>query len=349
MLSPVTVVGCLACAKETDIEPVGVNGMRRSWSKVGSGGLLAAGIVAAALAQKTTNLKATVAAVDPGSQYGALAVDRSKGFIYGFSNDQVSRSVAVSRALEECTKRGGNCSTVVEFAGRACAAYRTLSEKDGSAYGWGVNSTREAADSRASQECSDYAGGAKVCSNHVWSCNSGEGKFVQLKLEAVRPVAAKTDCLVQYNLDVYKDKDWASRFFSPVYRLAAKDCPVSGKSMYHSFGHSEHPGQKPETSEFNPERKDALRQKKGLKSAQDFYAWMKARPSPFSGYRIHTYATVYVTDVTPENLKFAVENVAKHDAGDSRGLTAQYCIDYAPPGATPVAILGAEKCRKWYR
>lgn len=322
--------------------------MRKLLYRVAAGSMLAAGLVVAVSAQKATIGKPGSASVPPGSQYAALAVDRSKGFIYGFAFDQASRTAATSRAIAECSERGGNCVAVVEFAGRACAAYRTLSAKDGSAYGWGVSSTREAADVRASKECSDFAGG-KVCSNHVWSCNSGDGKYVQLKLESVRPAASNTDCLVQYNLDVYKGKDWASRFYSPVYRLASKDCPASGQSMYHSFGHSEHPGQKPETSEFKPERKDVIRQKKGLSSAQDFYAWMKARPSPFPGFHIHTYATVYVTDVTTENLKFAVENVAKHDAGDSRGLTAGYCIDYAPPGATPVATLGIEKCRKWYR
>lgn len=323
--------------------------MLKLFGRLGVGAMLATGLVVTGWAQNRGSVKPTVPEVAPGSQYGALAVDRSKGFIYGFSNDQVSRSVAVSRAIAECTARGGNCATVVEFAGRACAAYRTLSEKDGSAYGWGVNSTREAADTRASQECADYAGAGKVCSNNVWSCNSGEGKFVQLKLEPVRRATAKTDCLVQHNLDVYNGTSWASRFFSPVYRLAAKDCPVAGKSMYHNFGHSEHPGQKPETSEFKPERKDAVKQRRGLNWAQEFYAWMKARPSPFPGFHIHTYATVYVTDATADNIKFAAENVANHDPGDKSGLTAGYCIDYAPPGVTPVEILGTEKCRKWYR
>lgn len=285
--------------------------------------------------------------VVPGSKYGALAVDRAKGFIFGFAYDQDTRADAVARALAECKERGGNCSTVVEYAGPGCAAYRTTSAEDGTAYGWGVNSSRDAAESRATEECTNFSGG-KVCSNHVWSCNTGEGKFVQLKSEPVRPVAAKTDCLVQYELQIYRGKDWASRFYGPVYRLTAKDCPLSGKSEYHGFGHAEHPGEKPTTWEVNEDRKNPAKQKRGFEWAQAFFNWSSTRPSLVPGHRIDPRATFTVADVTPDNLKSLTENVGRQDAGDPRGLAVGHCISYTPPGVAPVEVIGADKCQRWF-
>ena len=251
---------------------------------------LAATVATASIAIAGWAQKGAIPTVSAGSKFGALAVDRAKGFIFGFGYDQDTRAEAVARAMKECTERGGDCATVVEFAGPGCAAYRTTSAKDGSAYGWGVNSTREAAENRASEECTNFSGG-KVCSNHVWSCNSGEGKFVQLKSVPVRPLATKTDCLVQYELDVYSGKDWASRFYSPLYRIAAKDCPLSGKSEYHGFGHAEHPGEKPRTWEVNEDRKNPAKQKVGFEWARAFFKWTAARASPFPGHRIHSAAS----------------------------------------------------------
>jgi hypothetical protein len=290
--------------------------------------------------------KASAPAVDPGSKYGALAVDRAKGFIYGWSYDQPNLAEAVTRSLQECKDRGGNCSTVLEFAGPGCGAYQTISAEDGSAYGWGTATTKEDAQNRALAECNKYAG-AKSCSNFVWSCNSGEGKFVELKNEPARLPPAKTDCLVQYELQVYRDKDWKSRFYSPVYRLAAKDCPLPGKSQYHSFGHKEWPGDKPETWEVNEDRKNPAKKARGFEWAESFFSWAQQQRSPFGGYNIPPTVDMHVTDATPDNIKSMTEDVAKQDAGDSAGITVGWCIAHTPPAAA-VEILGAEKCRRWF-
>jgi len=316
--------------------------MRKAYAAAVAGGVCATlGMVAIAAVPAKKG-----PAVAAGSKYAALAVDRAQGFIYGWSYDQPSRDEATSRSLEECSKRGGSCSTVLEFAGPGCGAYQTISAEDGSAYGWGLAATKEDAQSRALAECSKYSG-AKSCSNFVWSCNSGDGKLVTLKNEPVRRPKAPGDCLVQYELQVYSGDDWKSRFYSPVYRLSANDCPLQGKSEYHSFGHKEWPGSKPETWEVNEDRKNAAKKARGFAWAESFFSWSRKFSSPFGGYSIAPTADLSVSDVTPGNIQSLTENVAKQDAGDKAGITVGWCIRMAPPAA-PVEVLGAEKCQNWY-
>ena len=105
-------------------------------------------------------------------KFGSLAIDRNNGFYYGFSYDQNSLSDANNRALAECTQRGGNCTVVLEWSGGGCAAYRTISKNAGSAFGWGLGSTKEEADAIALRECQKRSNG--VAADHfVWGCNSG--------------------------------------------------------------------------------------------------------------------------------------------------------------------------------
>lgn len=104
-------------------------------------------------------------------KFGALAVDRANGFIYGWSFDQDYQNEAEKRALEECKKRGGNCSIVLTYSGEGCAAYRTLKTTEGTAYGWGVAKTKQEADAIAVAECKKRSKG-KMPTNFVWSCNS---------------------------------------------------------------------------------------------------------------------------------------------------------------------------------
>lgn len=103
-------------------------------------------------------------------QVGALAVDRSKGFIYGFAHDYPTRAEAEERARQEVIERGGEPTIVLVWSGEGCGAYRTLSEGEGTAYGWGVAPTREEADTIARREAAKYSDG-KIASNFVWACN----------------------------------------------------------------------------------------------------------------------------------------------------------------------------------
>lgn len=105
------------------------------------------------------------------NKYGALAIDRSNGFYYGWSNDYSNLAEAESRSLEECKKKGGNCIVVLSFSGNACAVYRTINSNVGNAYGWGVASTKDEADKIATAECLKRSNGMPA-SNFVWSCNS---------------------------------------------------------------------------------------------------------------------------------------------------------------------------------
>ncbi|MGL2963434.1 DUF4189 domain-containing protein [Flavobacterium sp. RSB2_4_14] len=112
---------------------------------------------------------ASVAQTAP--KYGALAIDRSNGFYYGWAYDQGSLAAAEQRALQECQQRGGDCSVVLAWSGSGCGAYRTIDGNVGTAYGWGLASTKEAADAIATRECLQRSNG-KPAVNYVWSCNS---------------------------------------------------------------------------------------------------------------------------------------------------------------------------------
>jgi WD40 repeat protein len=102
-------------------------------------------------------------------KYGALAIDKKKGFYYGWSYDQPTRATAEQRAITECNNRGGSCTLVLSFSGAGCAAYRTIST--GTAYGWGIAATRQEADAIALRECLKRSNGVSP-GNYVWSCNS---------------------------------------------------------------------------------------------------------------------------------------------------------------------------------
>ncbi len=105
------------------------------------------------------------------TKFGALAIDRSNGFYYGYSSDASTKAEAESRAIAECNKRGGNCSIVLTFSGTGCAAYRTINGNVGTAFGWGIGKTKEEADAIAIKECLKRSNGISP-PNFVWSCNS---------------------------------------------------------------------------------------------------------------------------------------------------------------------------------
>ncbi|MEO8761181.1 MAG: FISUMP domain-containing protein [Bacteroidia bacterium] len=105
------------------------------------------------------------------TKFGALAIDRSNGFYYGWTADSPSQLEAEKNAIEECKKLGGNCTIVLSFSGTGCAAYRTIEGKAGTAFGWGLAKTKEEADVIATKECLKRSNGKKP-TNFVWSCNS---------------------------------------------------------------------------------------------------------------------------------------------------------------------------------
>lgn len=116
-------------------------------------------------------------AMGQNGKYGALAIDRSNGYYYGWAIDYETQSEADARALQECRNRGGNCSIVMRWEGGLCAVYRTIDGEVGTAYGWGVASSRGEADRIATNECQKRSNGTP-CSNYVWGCNSIEKKEI---------------------------------------------------------------------------------------------------------------------------------------------------------------------------
>jgi uncharacterized protein (TIGR02145 family) len=121
--------------------------------------------------------------------YAALAVDRSEGSYIAWSYDYASLQGAEKRALRECAEKGGNCTVVLTWQGKGCGAYRTVSDKAGTAYGWGVAATREEADVIATAEALKRSKGVQP-SVFIWACNS-VGEFKSIRSEALPPVPAE--------------------------------------------------------------------------------------------------------------------------------------------------------------
>ncbi|WP_136808248.1 DUF4189 domain-containing protein [Desulfosediminicola flagellatus] len=103
------------------------------------------------------------------AKYGALAIDKNNSFAYGWAVGHDSLNAAVERAKEECAKNSESCSIVLKFSG-GCGVYRTIDNKSGNAYGWGVAPLRYQADKVAMDECLSRSDGI-VCDKYVWGCN----------------------------------------------------------------------------------------------------------------------------------------------------------------------------------
>ncbi len=139
------------------------------------------------------------------SKFGALAIDRSNGFYYGWSHDYSTLTEAEQKAIEECKKMGGNCSVVLSYSGTGCAAYRTIKGNVGTAFGWGVAKTKAEADAIAIKECEKRSNG-NPSTNFVWSCNGVNSGTLKEIYNASEEIAINVKIGNQYwankNLDV---------------------------------------------------------------------------------------------------------------------------------------------------
>ncbi len=132
----------------------------------------------------------TYAEVSNTNKFAALAVDRNDGFAYGFSYDHPQSTVAEKKALEECNTRSknNNCSVVLSWSGKGCGAYRTVDKSAGNAYGWGLASTKEQADTIAKNELMKRSNGNNIDSNFSWACNSKDNR----PLKTIKNLAKET-------------------------------------------------------------------------------------------------------------------------------------------------------------
>lgn len=303
---------------------------------------------------KQTARPAAKSVVSVSTKFAALAVDRNKGFVYGFSFDQPSRAAATAVAMQECAKRKGNCGVVVEVTGPGCVAFRAVSADKGTAYGWGTSPTQTGAEQRATLECDNYAGKPGLCSNNVWACNSAEpAAFKVLRSDPVRRDKSPKDCLIQYKLDLYDGgNNWKSRFYSPVYRLATADCPIVGNGIYDGFYHKiwDDSGQTEFGQVTSPPPKGSPAQKeKGFGMAKDFFNWTVSRRLPMAGLKLKRSVGFSSSTPTETNIRQLVENAGGHDPGDYGRVADGLCIGFAPPGVAPLEVLGAERCKRWVR
>lgn len=112
--------------------------------------------------------KAEEVVIDERGNVAALAIDRRSGDRFGWAIDYEDRDAADARALAECRRLGGECHVVLRFTG-GCGAYAVQAGSD-AVYGWGTNTTRPAAESRARDEVRQRGGDSPVI--RVWGCNS---------------------------------------------------------------------------------------------------------------------------------------------------------------------------------
>ena len=137
--------------------------------------------------------------------YGALAIDRSNGFYYGWAYDYASLKGAKNRATKECTEKGGNCTVVLTWQGKGCAAYRTIPGQVGTAYGWGLGTTKEQADAIAIREAQKRSKSVYP-DNFVWACNSvGEFKEIENPANNI-PAATSTTATTPNKLNAKTKK-----------------------------------------------------------------------------------------------------------------------------------------------
>jgi uncharacterized protein (TIGR02145 family) len=117
--------------------------------------------------------------------FAALAVDKSEGSFAAWSYDYATLEGAEKRAMRECAQKGGNCTVVLTWQGKGCGAYRTIPDKAGTAYAWGVAATREEADAIATAEALKRSNGAAP-TVLLWACSS-VGDFKPIKSEPLPP------------------------------------------------------------------------------------------------------------------------------------------------------------------
>jgi WD40 repeat protein len=130
-------------------------------------------LIFAAAAAAAFGLACSAAEAQSARKYGALAIDRSNGFYFGFAVDYDDPAAAEKRAVEEGNKRGGDTAVVLLWSGAGCGAYRSMNPADGKgdAYGWAVAGTRSEAEAAALREGQKRAG-ANLLPIQAWACNS---------------------------------------------------------------------------------------------------------------------------------------------------------------------------------
>ncbi len=303
---------------------------------------LAVVVLAAPLTWAQQAKPAAKAVTPKATKYGALAVDRNQGFVYAWAYDQPSRQVANSFVLAECKKRNGECSIVVEFSGEGCASYHTISERDGTAYGWGTAPTRAGAESRSLQTCNDFTKGKAVCGNHTWSCNSADvAPFKVLREDLVKPKPAKTDCILVFttgtkSITTGKYGDGAS-ISSPIYRLDKKYCPVKSGPGPTDTAYSVSPGDSANKA-FATQGANGLATKYGMA----FIEALQQRSAP-KGTVWADYVMVRVAEPSEANITHWTKWMLQHDS------KPHVCADFLPNAVPKVDLLGKDVCSNWLK
>ncbi len=116
-------------------------------------------IAASALAALSLAPGHALADCQVGNCWGAVAY--GPGGAWAYAVNEPTRQAASAAAQARC---GGRCQRVLTFQ-NSCGAYASGDD----AYGWGNAPSRQAAESRALQECSARTSN---CSIRVWGCTT---------------------------------------------------------------------------------------------------------------------------------------------------------------------------------
>lgn len=318
----------------------------------------------------TLGCAALVAQTAVPAVFGAIAVDQQQDGYWGTSTGAKTRAEAAQKALDKCRNYrspAANCKLVVEFAGRACAAYSALSPKDGTAIGWAVANHPLDADRVARDECRKRSTG-KVCMAGTYVCNYSGGPATARSggsgSAAVQQAGGKGGCLVQYylNVDPVGPAVAYAEVYSPVYVLKAADCPQSSPTEFGAYVRREFAGEVSSTIPSGTTPGVV----KGRSMVEAYARWAFSRSYPVAGWKIRRAAGMRAVADTPYLRELLTAEAGRNYATVRRIVSgtappklergvpispakAGYCPDYKPEGITPIATLGAENCRSWVR
>lgn len=286
--------------------------------------------------------------------WGAIAIDKRHS-AHAEVHNYATRAAAEAEAKRSADSMGPGFRSeiIMTWAGKGCGTYvAQIQAHPGApnsfeADGWGGGPNLFAAQAAADKDFA--ASGAKGSwGRRIDGCNTEGTAPFNLVFSA--PKANPSDCLIQYELQLDDSGDnWKTRIYSPVYRLRRADCPLAGTSQYAGYTTVRYDDGRLDHRSNGLGASEAAKLARGFVLTDAFMTWLQAHRAPVPGLHYRTAASIAVSTPTAQNIADLTEEVGGHDSGDSAGLGDGLCIDYAPEGVTPVAVLGADRCRRWAR
>jgi hypothetical protein len=150
---------------------------------------------------------------------------------------------------------------------------------------------------------------------------------------------------------------------SPVYVLAARDCPAPGSGL-DEYATEWTPGGVTSRAGLSGSEGKTPKHAAGKRMVAAFGGWMSGRKVNEKVAVIRNVGQMIVLPATPFNRERYAKDVGsktyfveKGPAGAKQIVAANAkwsavqgaCLDYAPGGVTPIEVLGRENCTVWIR